>query len=113
QPLQAGAVVFPAPPSSDRVLIAGVVVSEQGQDKTNATDRLTYNYIDVPLVGAIVDDGDDPPFDPKAWPYRIRTSHRRGRMPAGENLGMLDGSARWRKFGPMIPRTITSATFWW
>lgn len=46
-----------------------------------------------------------------------RSAHLEGNIPAGGNLGMLDGHVEWRKFEDMLPRTYTNwadgPVFWW
>jgi prepilin-type processing-associated H-X9-DG protein len=41
--------------------------------------------------------------------------HLNGSLPAGGNLGMLDGHVEWRRFQDMQIRTPSSAApnFWW
>jgi len=104
QPVQSGAILIPPPNASERFFAAGTVATETGQNKTNAALRSTYNYDNVPLVEI---DGD-------RWAPMVRSSHLIRRMAAGDNQGMLDGSARWRKLRDMTPRTTPgSTTFWW
>lgn len=96
-----GTNTFDAPVSSERVLVAGVVISEPWQN--NQELRAAYQYWGIK----------------GAWTGgRHRSSHLYRRMPAGDNMGMLDGSARWRNFETMMPRTDTSRSydspvFWW
>jgi prepilin-type N-terminal cleavage/methylation domain-containing protein len=121
QMTQVGAVLFPPPSSSDRVLVAGMVVSDRGQNLTNDAARATYNYTNIVFEAAYPGtpggpdgDGDALPPVPAFGGLYLRSSHLQGRMPAGDNLGMLDGSSRWRKFHPMVPRTVaTTITAWW
>jgi hypothetical protein len=38
----------------------------------------------------------------------------KGKIPSGDNQGMLDGSARWRKYADMLPRGIPGGYgIWW
>jgi hypothetical protein len=105
QQSQIGMVVLPTPVASKRVLVAGVVVSWPWQNQTDSTSRASYNYSNIIGDGANDNDIGEP---------LLGSSHLRGKMPIGDNLGMLDGSACWRKFQDMIPRTLpTAATFWW
>ena len=52
-------------------------------------------------------------------PFLHNTAHLNGKMPAGGNIGMLDGHVEWRFFQKMLPRTTISVngvrtpTFWW
>jgi prepilin-type N-terminal cleavage/methylation domain-containing protein len=122
---QISTVLIPAPNASQRVLVAGAVISEMGQDNPDATVRLTYNYVKIVLLPSspgtpsVTDthfdgSGDVHPGTPPRVGLNSRSPHLNGRIPSGDNLGMLDGSARWRKFKDMIPRTLgAAATFWW
>jgi hypothetical protein len=42
-----------------------------------------------------------------------RTAHLNGTLPAGGNVGKLDGSARWVKFPAMVPRSVAYPYVWW
>ena len=101
--LQPRAIPFPGgnhpPPSpSDRVLMAGAVISDRGQRLPEERDR--YQYRDI--VGGFK-------------PLLHRSAHLEGQKPSGDNVAMLDGSVRWRRFDEMLPRTegVISPTFWW
>jgi prepilin-type N-terminal cleavage/methylation domain-containing protein len=85
-----GTGLQPVPIPSRRVLLAGKVLSAPGQLQTTAAGRASQNYFYIP------------------WETNeyIRTTHLAGKMPVGDNLAMLDGSARWRKFNDMLPRTF-------
>ena len=92
-------IVVPAPDPSRRVLTAGQVISQGGQDVT--ASKLSYSYTGV--------------YDVKGY---NRSSHldRSGRYPTGDNSVMLDGSGKWIKFANMICRTQggpSEAGFWW
>ena len=82
---------------SDRVLLADVVISDYGQN--DFAKRDTYNYTSVQ----------------GGFPVPHRTAHLNGKMPAGGNIGYLDGHAAWRKWTyPMKPHTSTGPPcFWW
>jgi prepilin-type N-terminal cleavage/methylation domain-containing protein len=100
QPMVIGNVLLPPPDPSRRVLTAGVVLSQGGQN--NTANKMSYSYVNVP--------GGYPGF------AGHRTSHldRNGRYPTGDNSVMLDGSGRWIKFMNMICRTQGSTPgFWW
>ncbi len=89
---------LPAPSPSDRVLLADATISRPGQ--ANPNSRQTYNYTDI--QGGYIKHHLSP--------------HLNGRIPAGGNLGMLDGHVEWRKFDLMAPRTDVnsgSPVFWW
>jgi prepilin-type N-terminal cleavage/methylation domain-containing protein len=74
---------------STRVILAGLLLSDIGQNQTDSASRASYNYTKVGV---------------DAMPNTIRCAHLNGAMPAGDNEGMLDGSTIWRKFADMIPR---------
>jgi prepilin-type N-terminal cleavage/methylation domain-containing protein len=77
------------PNPSDRVLLAGLVLSAIGQSATDARSRASYNYTQIPV---------------DASPSLLRCPHLNGKMPAGDNQGMMDGRAQWRNFAKMLPR---------
>ena len=91
-------ISYPPPSPTDRVLMADATISKPGQ--TSLINRYANNYTDI--VGGYV--------------KHHRTSHMEGPLPAGGNLGMLDGHVEWRKFGQMLPRTTSGSgdpVFWW
>jgi prepilin-type N-terminal cleavage/methylation domain-containing protein len=98
QPLSVGGTNYPAPSPSERVLVAGAVISDRGQNYP--AERDSYSYAGI--VGAFT-------------PLPHRCAHLVKGRPAGDNVATLDGSARWRKFAEMQPRTEDpfSPTFWW
>jgi prepilin-type N-terminal cleavage/methylation domain-containing protein len=98
QSIQFNGVTLPPPDPSNRALFAGAVISAKGQSDPNK--RATYQYTDI--VGGF-----------KPLPHRC--AHLAKGFPTGDNVAMLDGSARWRKFAEMIPRTDSRSTptFWW
>jgi len=98
QAIQFGDTTIPAPDPSNRALFAGAVISAPGQSDSN--DRTTYQYAGI--VGGFT-------------PLPHRCAHLSKGMPIGDNVAMLDGSARWRKFAEMLPRTDNpgTPTFWW
>ncbi|HHY86575.1 MAG TPA: prepilin-type N-terminal cleavage/methylation domain-containing protein [Verrucomicrobia bacterium] len=90
--------LIPAESPSERVLTAGAVITERGQN--DATLRDTYKFSGI--VGGFL-------------PLPHRCAHMSRGKPVGDNVALLDGSARWRRFQDMTPRTEwpTSPTFWW
>ena len=91
-------MVLPAPLPSRRVLAAGMVISGQNQTLTNMEFRQQYTY-----SGLLIEAG-----------CPVRCAHLPGRMPSGDNVAMLDGSAKWRKFSDMLPRSIPFTWgIWW
>lgn len=91
-------IVYPAPDPTERVIVAGALISAPGEN--DATLRGTYQYADI--IGGFA-------------PLPHRCAHLTGKMPAGDNVAMMDGSARWRAFSAMMPRTdsIGTPVFWW
>ena len=96
--IQFGDTTLPAPDPSNRALFAGAVISAPGQN--DPTQRGSYQYTGI--VGGFA-------------PLPHRCAHLFKGMPVGDNVAMLDGSAHWRKFADMIPRTDNTGvpTFWW
>jgi prepilin-type N-terminal cleavage/methylation domain-containing protein/prepilin-type processing-associated H-X9-DG protein len=85
--------------ASSRVLVADATISQPTE--ADVIDRSLNSYIDI--------------YGAYAKPHR--TAHLNGFMPAGGNLGMLDGHVEWRKFDVMYPRTDATLAgtpvFWW
>jgi len=91
-------ITYPAPSPSGRVVMADAVISQpHNADEAN---RWLNSYINI-----------------KGGYWRLhQTAHLEKTMPAGGNLGMLDGHAEWRKFQNMHVRTdptSSSPIFWW
>lgn len=105
-PITFGPTTYPAPIISDRVLIADATLSQQSQH--DYSQRGTYEY--VTITGG-------------SYPKPHITAHLKGKLPAGGNVGMLDGHAQWRKWQDMTIRGYggvggsqdngTCPTFWW
>jgi prepilin-type N-terminal cleavage/methylation domain-containing protein/prepilin-type processing-associated H-X9-DG protein len=96
QPLQSGSALRPPPLASQRVLFADATISAPGQN--DELLRSTYNYTSIP--GGYI--------------KSFLSPHLNGIIPAGGNLGMLDGHVEWRKFEDMHVRTQGgSPVFWW
>ena len=95
-PIQIGPVSV-LPVITERVLIADADLTLPGQNMESK--RYTYNYIAVPGGYA----------KPHTSP------HLNGSIPAGANLGMLDGHVQWTKFEKLKVRTVSTGdpTFWW
>jgi prepilin-type N-terminal cleavage/methylation domain-containing protein/prepilin-type processing-associated H-X9-DG protein len=88
--------------ASQRVLIADATISQPGQSV--AASRNLYTYTGV--MGG---------YSAPGWQGH-RASHLAGKLPAGGNMGMLDGHVEWRPFSVMIPRAIglsLNPVFWW
>jgi hypothetical protein len=108
KPTQFGPSVLPARPVNEVVLAADATLSLQAQHDTAAKYTGNYNY--TTISGG-------------AYPKPYVSAHLNGNIPAGGNLGMLDGHTEWRKFDDMIVRGYggvggaqdngTCPTFWW
>jgi prepilin-type N-terminal cleavage/methylation domain-containing protein/prepilin-type processing-associated H-X9-DG protein len=98
-----GQPTYPPPSPSDRPLTTCTTLSDTGQNQPALAG--TYKYTGI--VGGI------------GTQFLHRTSHLNGRLPAGGNVGMMDGHVEWRKFVNMLPRTNPSVdgtpipVFWW
>jgi prepilin-type N-terminal cleavage/methylation domain-containing protein/prepilin-type processing-associated H-X9-DG protein len=94
-------VTYPSPSPSDRVLMADATISQHGEN--NEINRRANTYVDI---GG-------------SYFKHHRTAHLNNKtmMPAGGNVGMLDGHVVWRKFDEMHVRTDPMNTeapvFWW
>lgn len=91
-------ITYPPPPPTDRPLMSDATISRPGQ--TSLINRSANNYIGIQ----------------GGYMKQHRTSHMEGALPAGGNVGMLDGHVEWRKFQKMFPRTAIgsgSPVFWW
>ena len=98
QPISYGPIILPPPLASRRVLVADATLSQPGQD--NEADRASYNYLTVQ----------------GSYPGLRGTSHVDRSLPAGGNLGMMDGHVEWRTFQNMHVRTPPGSitpVFWW
>ncbi len=99
-PIQlASGALAPAPPPTDRPLIACATISRPGQTSEDPAIKLKYNWTDI--VGGYY------LYEP--------SSHLSGRYPRGGNIGMLDGHVEWRKFQDMHVRAAAAAmpTYWY
>jgi prepilin-type N-terminal cleavage/methylation domain-containing protein/prepilin-type processing-associated H-X9-DG protein len=96
-------------PLTERALTACGTMSANGQNNSNPALRTGYKYDKI--TGGLKVNG---------VPFNHRTAHLTRGVPAGGNVGMLDGHAEWRKFDKMLARTVvtskdggTPPTFWW
>jgi type II secretory pathway pseudopilin PulG len=88
----------PPEKASDRVLAAGVVISLPKENRPESTAAYHWQAI------------------PGPYSQLLRSSHldRTGKLPVGDNVAMIDGSARWVSFNAMKPRTEDNGpVFWW
>jgi prepilin-type processing-associated H-X9-DG protein len=98
QPILYGPIIGPPALASQRVLVADATLSQSGQD--NEASRSSYNYSSIQ----------------GSYAAPMRTSHLDRSLPAGGNLGMLDGHVEWRSFQAMHVRTPQGSgtpVFWW
>ena len=92
-----------APDPSQRVLVAGAVISDFGENDPTLRYDPSYSYKGI--VGGYTNNG-----------YTHRSAHMgKNSIPVGDNVAMVDTSVKWRKFADMIPRTAgrDSPVFWW
>jgi prepilin-type N-terminal cleavage/methylation domain-containing protein len=81
--------------ASSRVLLACATITSANNLSDNFAIMQRYQWTDLPHT----DDPDVPTTKP------FVTSHmQNGRIPAGGNLGMIDGHVEWRPFQQFIPR---------
>src|SRR5438270_5266669 len=79
-PVQFGPITIMPGPPTDRALIADATISEPAQHDEG--QRFTYNY--TRIMGS--------------YPKAHTSAHLKGSIPAGGNIGMLDGHVEWRRF---------------
>jgi prepilin-type N-terminal cleavage/methylation domain-containing protein/prepilin-type processing-associated H-X9-DG protein len=93
-------ISYPPESASERVLMADATISHAGQ--ADEVNRSLNTYVNI--KGSYV----------KAHQSNHLLSN--ARMPAGGNLGMLDGHVEWRTFNLMTVRsdpTSPQPVFWW
>ncbi len=90
--------VYPAPPISDRPLIADATIS-QNRGGTAADPTLAGSFNDITTGGFSV---------------RHLSPHLKGSLPDGGHIAFKDGHVQWRRFREMAQRASgTSPGFWW
>ncbi len=103
-PVGPGGIPYVIKPSQ-RVLLADATISMIGQK--NPKQVASYQWTGI--RGG---------FNPPGWPGH-RTSHLDATLPAGGNLGMLDGHVEWRSFTNMTSHSANAVNgvpipgFWW
>jgi prepilin-type processing-associated H-X9-DG protein len=107
EPIRYGPLMIRPQPAVDRVLTADATISETSQ--RNPAQKLSGNYNYTSIQGS--------------FPIPHTSPHMKGKVPAGGNLGMLDGHVEWRGFENMTVRGYggaggsqdngSSPTFWW
>jgi prepilin-type N-terminal cleavage/methylation domain-containing protein len=108
-PVQYGPITIDRGPSSDIALTADATMSRNTEN--NEAQKYTghYHYTDI---------------DTGSYPKHHLSPHMKGAVPAGGNIGFLDGHGQWRRFdimhlrasGPLWPSTggnTTCPTYWW
>jgi prepilin-type N-terminal cleavage/methylation domain-containing protein len=95
---------YPAPPASDRPLVACVTMTGFNPAQNTLPVQSSYQWQNI--FGGLVING---------TPFPHRTSHLKKGKPRGGNIGMLDGHGEWRKFESMLPRTDVTdrPCYWW
>lgn len=106
KPVRYGPVLIRPGPITDRVLVGDALISNT--DDHVQSQRDTYDYSNI--TGG-------------SYGKPHLSAHLRGSVPAGGNLGMLDGHVEWRDFQEMSVRGFggvgggndngTCPTFWW
>lgn len=105
--VQFGPLLMPPLPATDKVLTADATLSRNTEYDESKKYTGSYHYTDI---------------DSGSYFKHHLTPHMKGTVPAGGNLGMLDGHAQWRKFelmhvranGTLWPSGNTSCpTYWW
>ena len=112
-PVPDGPVMAYPEPAAARVLVACATISQQAPNVTTITkpsmsQKYTYIYDDI-TTGS--------------YSKHHLSAHLSGRIPAGGNMGFLDGHVQWRKFADMTFRGYggsgvagdndTCPVFWW
>lgn len=98
QRILSGSAYLPAPSPAARVLVADATISGSSMDNhAGFVAGTNYNFTSV--------NG--------GYPVPHISPHLNGLVPAGGNLGMLDGHVEWRKFADMDERASLGAGFWW
>jgi prepilin-type N-terminal cleavage/methylation domain-containing protein len=85
---------------SERVLVADATLSTGGA--TPGYQHAENNYTSV---------GGGFKWNGATYPHLA--PHLHGAVPAGGFVGYKDGSAEWRAFQDMVPRTTSGQVFWW
>ena len=107
QEMKYGPISIPPQPITDRVLVADATLSRNTEYDETKKYTGGYHYTDI---------------DTGSYQKHHVSAHMKGPVPAGGNLGMLDGHVEWRKFekmhvqanGTLWPSGNTSCpTYWW
>ncbi len=104
---QYGPLLLPPLPATDKVLTADATLSRTTESSESQKYTGGYHYTDI---------------DSGSYGKHHLTPHMKKNVPAGGNLGMLDGHVQWRKFelmhvranGTLWPSLNNSCpTYWW
>jgi hypothetical protein len=87
---------------SDRVLVADATLSDSGNTPGYQYPDNIYNNVGPAGFQVVPGTG-----------YNHVSAHLNGVIPAGGFVGYKDGSAEWRLFQDMVPRTTSGSVFWW
>jgi prepilin-type N-terminal cleavage/methylation domain-containing protein len=92
---------------SKRVLVGGHITTQASDCFLSGKYTYKYSGVPPPPQWILTGWGCGPPPD--------CSSHMdsKGRYPLGDNLVMLDGSVKWRKFSEMKPHQYGAPAFWW
>ena len=96
QPIKFVTITFPPPSASDRPFVMCASVSVANSEASPQTDDFTH------VKGG--------------WPKYHRAPHLNNTtppLPAGGNIGMLDGHVEWRNFKSMHVRNTSFPYYWW
>jgi len=107
QSMPFGPITIGAQPIAERVLAADATMSRNTEYDITKKYTGGYHYLDI---------------DTGSFYKHHISPHMNGAVPAGGNVGMLDGHAQWRKFEVMVVRANgtlwpsgnnSCPTYWW
>jgi hypothetical protein len=100
QSIVLGALTYPPPLPSRRVLIADATLRHNGSINPDGTAGVGSSWADVP----------------GGYPLHHLSAHMSGTVPAGCNQAFLDSHVEWRPFSKMVLRSTSAAAdpqWWW
>jgi prepilin-type N-terminal cleavage/methylation domain-containing protein/prepilin-type processing-associated H-X9-DG protein len=107
EPVQYGPLWIDRGPATDIALVADATMSRNTECTESMKYTGNYHWTDIDTGG---------------YPKHHLSPHMKGGLPAGGNIGMLDGHVQWRKFelfhirasGTLWPSINNSCpTYWW
>lgn len=107
QPVQYGPTTIDRGPISDIALVADATMSRNSEHDETRKYTGGYHWTDI---------------DTGSFGKHHLTAHMKGALPAGGNIGFLDGHVQWRRFDPMHVRASgeiwpslnnSCPTYWW